>query len=95
MLKVFNNNYYVLVLPSIPSTSSTVANMGMAVEEIYIMTRPQSFVRELHSNITLPCVTHHTGDYIMSKADSSPFNLKYTIQSCQGNWKISLEFVLF
>ena len=52
--------------------------MGMAVEEIYIMTRPQSFVRELHSNITLPCVTHHTGDYIMSKADSSfQFELHY------------------
>lgn len=41
------------------------------VEEIYIMTRPQSFVKELHSNITLPCVTHHTGGTVVTWSKDS------------------------
>jgi len=43
-----------------------IEGMPHPVEEIRILTLPQSYVRQIHENITLPCATHHAGGTVVT-----------------------------
>jgi len=44
----------------------TIKVLPSAVEEILILTLPQFYVRQLDTNITLPCSTHHAGGTVVT-----------------------------